>query len=341
MLHLVEPDVDGIGSEAAMGGGGCHDDGPGEGEYLRLIEHVATADGETRAGGESRDGVAEMARDASDIVEGEDAVVQRGVEEIPLILWRCEERGGGGIDQRAQGAGESGLAAAGRATEDKRGVGRRGPKGGEEPDDDAMEGGASDGEQGFELFGERGGGADGVGQREGGRGGEKTKRSRGGRESRSLGVRESRRAGGEELEDIVFVVVGEVDDDGAGAARVAGAAEACEDVRGGELGVAGGGGEHGDGGVEGVAAGIETGFVEECLGEVFAEAAGVERPGFGAHESMGDDGEGLGGGGEEGRDVFECGVEKLLGTGFVHRDNLRSEDSGEVKGLEGSISVCW
>src|SRR5260370_13299903 len=128
--------------EATMGGGGGHYDGPGEGQDLRLIEHVAAADGEAGAGGRARDGVAEVAGNASDVVEGEDAVVERGVEQIALALGRREQRGGGGIDKRAKNAGEGGFAAAGRAAEDERGVGRGGAESGEEPDEDAMEGGA-------------------------------------------------------------------------------------------------------------------------------------------------------------------------------------------------------
>jgi hypothetical protein len=129
----------------------------------------------------------------------------------------------------------------------------------------------------------------------------------------------TRRAGGfgGDFEDVV-VGVSEVEEDGVRGARRAGVFEAGEDLGGGEWGVAGVGGEDGDGGIEGVAAGVEGVVIEESLGEPFAEVAGVEGVGVVARESVGDDGPGLSGSGVERCCVLECVVVELFGSGFMH-----------------------
>jgi hypothetical protein len=120
------------------------------------------------------------------------------------------------------------------------------------------------------------------------------------------------RVGGD-FDDLV-IFVGEVEEDGLRAARVACGADAGEDLAGGEIAEAGAGGEHGDGAVEGMATGEESMFAFEAVGDPFAETARIERPAVMVEGAFGDDGPRVTEGGLEGCDAFDGVVEYFFGS---------------------------
>lgn len=290
--------MNGIRGEGAMGGGSGDDDGPGEREHLRFVENITAADGEAGSGGEAGERIVEAAGHVGDIVEGQNVSVERGIEKLAQVGGRLQQRRRGRIDDGAQNAGDGGFAAAGRATEHEDGIGRRGAERGEEPHDDAMKRGAVDAEEWFELLAERGGGADGVGQRNGGRAGEEAEAGKSGSRGAPARICDGKgpaldvvAVGGNFDELVIFV--GEMEEDGLRAARVAGGADAGEDLAGGEIAEAGAGGKHCDGAFEGVATGKESVFAFEAVGDPFAETARIERPAAMAEWAFGDDGPGV------------------------------------------------
>ena len=118
--------------------------------------------------------------------------------------------------------------------------------------------------------------------------------------------------------DDLFSGVGEMDENRLRVEMVALESDAGEDLRDGEFGVVGVGGEHANGAVEGVDAGEESELAVKAVGEPFAETGGVNGPAVIAGEAVGDDGPGVAeGGGEWGRET-EGMIEDLFGAGGVH-----------------------
>jgi hypothetical protein len=116
-----------------------------------------------------------------------------------------------------------------------------------------------------------------------------------------------------------FVVgVGEVEEEGLRAARVAAPADAGEDFAGRHLGIAGVSDEHGEGAVDGVAAGEETVLMGKTVSEPLAETAREDGPAEATRGAVGDDDPGMAKGGGKRARVFDGVVEDEFGAGFLH-----------------------
>ncbi len=88
---------------------------------------------ESGAGGEAAQGVGEARANGAGVIEGENPIVLSDGEQFSYGAGNCEKRSGGGIDQGAEHAGRSGLAAGGRTVENEDGMRAGGAEGGEKP----------------------------------------------------------------------------------------------------------------------------------------------------------------------------------------------------------------
>ena len=149
-------EVDGeaaVGERARGGPGGLsfverrdQDDGPSDfGERVVAIIGLRGFDG--FAGGDGAESLGDFDRNAMDVVEDENPIVQGELEELAIADGEAAEGSGGGIDQGAERAGEDGFAAGGGASENEDGVGSDGAEGGGEPEQHAGVGGGREMEQ--------------------------------------------------------------------------------------------------------------------------------------------------------------------------------------------------
>ena len=112
------------------------DDGPRDfGQGVVAVIGLRGFDG--FAGRDGAESFGDFDRDAMDVVEDENPVVQGELEELAIADGEAAEGRGGGINQGAEGAGQDGFAAGGGATEDQDGVGADGAERGGEPEEDA------------------------------------------------------------------------------------------------------------------------------------------------------------------------------------------------------------
>src|ERR1017187_3132188 len=295
-----EGDGKGAGGQIGRGRpavGDGEDDGALEEELERLA--VAwLAVGDTDAAGEAAEGVGDLRGEGGDVVEGEDPVEAGAREELAGGGGKRGEGRGGGIDDRPEGAGGEGFAAAGRTTEDEDGIGAVCAEGGEEPGQAAeptggtwgaeVKGGAEgvEGWMGWLAVGLFGGG-------EGGGGG-------GSFEGDAFAGGYGPALGGD-FDELAFGV-GEVEEDFFGRGEGAAAVDAVGDADIAVLGIAGGlrfqvmeDGVEGVGGGDGVVEG--EALVEDPLTEgAGANGEGEMAAGLGGHGDEGASAEGSEGG---------------------------------------------
>src|ERR1051326_7788746 len=298
-----------IDDEGAGGDFGREIAGFGEGEddgaadpVVDGLEVAGLAEGEAVAGGDAAERAGDGGGESRDVVEGEDPIVPREVQELAGGSRDGDEGSRTRVDQDAEDAGGVGFAGGSGATEDEHRIGSGGSQGGEKPGEDAKPGGGigraevQDGAEGIERVG-----FGGIGELRRGQVGGAGR----GFEGRAGLAGCEAPAGGEDF-DVLAVAVGEIEEEravgGPGGAAKGGDGGKARIAEGLGLEVAADGGP-GMGGGDAVEArggeGVEPGAEGGGADGEGAKAEG--RSGGDAHE-----GAGIGGGEGEGS-VDEAG----------------------------------
>src|SRR5208283_2710133 len=98
----IEFYADGVFGKGSIIVGSGHYDRARQGEGLRLVEDIVSADSESASGGDAGERIAEAAGQGRDVVEGQDVIVEGERKKVVLTLGRNQQRRGGGVDEIAQ-----------------------------------------------------------------------------------------------------------------------------------------------------------------------------------------------------------------------------------------------
>ncbi len=275
-----------------------------------------------------------------DGVEDENPIVLGELEELAIAAREAAERRGGGIDQRAEGAGEEGFAAGGGAAEDEDGVRAGGTEGGGQPEEDARARALGEVEKldkglqwiGVGDWGLGVGGEVGIGERE---------HAWGVGEGVVQGIGEGPTLGGN-FEDCAGGVC-EVEEDFGWSEGVAFEADAGVDLVDGRVAVLGAGFEGAESGAEGEGGGCGFEFGIVIGGEPIAEIGGAEGEDAAGIDAGGDGGAGQAAWGKErrgGAGMVEQG-ERLIGSGETLGHASWFEGSAREREVRGRVSGKW